>query len=411
MSKIKRITGLEIFDSRGNPTVAATVELSSGVKATAQVPSGASTGSHEAHELRDGGKRLAGKGVSRAVRNINEKLHRALRNKSVGNLINLDYDMCILDGTMNKRALGANAILAVSMACARAGAYEQRLPLYKYLQALYGIKSTLKFPTPAMNVLNGGRHADNGVDVQEFMIVPKGRQFRDQMRKGVETYQKLKFILQEKELSTGLGDEGGFAPVLKQNEQALELLLLAIRKAGFSPGKDIGIAIDVAASEFYTGGTYQFENKRLNAAALISMYERWLATYPIISIEDGLAEDDWDGWQKLTQRLDKKVLLVGDDLFVTSYQRLKQGIEAKVANTILIKLNQIGTVSETMATIKLAQQNKYRIIVSHRSGETTDDFIADLALAVGADYLKSGAPARSERLAKYNRLLQIENKS
>ncbi len=408
MVKIKKIKALEILDSRGNPTIATFLELSSGVKASALVPSGASTGRHEAYELRDGGKRYHGLGVTKAIKNITKEIVPAVVNKNITDPIDLDYTLCSLDGTINKHRLGANAILGVSLAYARACAYHYRLPLFAYLRKIYGYKYHWQIPYPMMNVLNGGRHADNGLSIQEFMIVPKQKKFADRLRAGSEIYHSLKKILQTKKLSTGLGDEGGFAPRLASNEQALQLLIQAIKKANYKPGQDVWLALDVAASEFFNGQTYQFEDKSIVADKLISIYKKWIAKYNLLGIEDGLAEDDWGGWQTLTKALGQKTLLVGDDLFVTNQSRLKQGIEKSVANAILIKLNQIGTLTETMQTIIAAQKNNYKVIISHRSGETPDDFIADLAVAVSADYIKSGAPARSERLAKYNRLLKIE---
>lgn len=408
MVKIRKITGLEILDSRGNPTVATFIELTSGVKATALVPAGASTGRHEAFELRDGGKRYRGLGVRLAIKNIENEIAKAIVGKKIDDLIDLDYTLCSLDGTVNKSRLGANAILGVSMAYARACAYHYRLPLFAFLRQVYGYKYKIRIPLPMMNVLNGGRHADNGLSIQEFMIVPKQKTFAERLRVGAEIYHNLKKVLQVKKLSTGLGDEGGFAPHLANNEKALELLVEAIKKSKYKLGRDVNLAIDVAASEFYDGNYYIFENKKASIDKLISIYQRWIDKYSLIAIEDGLAEDDWIGWKKLTRKLSNRVLLVGDDLFVTNQERLKKGIDDQVANSILIKLNQIGTVTETMQTIIAAQKNNYQIIISHRSGETTDDFIADLAVAVSADYIKSGAPARAERLAKYNRLLKIE---
>lgn len=408
MVTIKKIKGLEILDSRGNPTVATFIELSSGVRATALVPSGASTGRHEAFELRDGEKRYQGLGVRQAIKNIESEIAQAVVGKKIDDLIDLDYTLCSLDGTVNKRHLGANAILGVSMAYARACAYHYRLPLFAFLRQVYGYKYKTRIPLPMMNVLNGGRHADNGLSIQEFMIVPKQKTFAERLRAGAEIYHTLKKILSAKKLSTGLGDEGGFAPRLPNNEKALELLVAAIKKAKYKLGQDVNLALDVAASEFYDGKNYFFENKNTNIEKLITIYKKWIDKYSLIAIEDGLAEDDWSGWEKMTSKLGSKTLLVGDDLFVTNQERLQQGIAKQVANSILIKLNQIGTVTETMQTVITAQKHNYKIIISHRSGETTDDFIADLAVAVSADYIKSGAPARSERLAKYNRLLKIE---
>ncbi len=408
MPKIKKITALEILDSRGNPTIAATVTLATGIKATAGVPSGASTGRHETLELRDGGKRYKGMGVTKAVKNINVVLNRKLRGKDFKDIIDIDYELCAIDGSKNKKNLGANAILGVSMAFARAVAYENKMSLYKYLQNVYSFPKKIGFPYPMMNVLNGGRHADNNLSIQEFMIVPKLVSFAERLRAGSEIYHELKNILNKNGLSTGLGDEGGFAPKLKNNEHALKLLLKAIKQAGYLPGKNVFLAMDVAASEFYDGGKYKFENKKFTAKDLISLYKKWIKKYPIISIEDGFGEDDWDSWILQSKKISDKIMQVGDDLFVTDYKRLQKGIELGVANSVLIKLNQIGTVSETISAIKLAQKNNYKVVISHRSGETPDDFIADLALAVGAEYIKSGAPARAERVAKYNRLVKLE---
>ncbi len=409
MLTIKKIKGLEILDSRGNPTVATFIELSSGVKASALVSSGASTGRHEAFELRDGGKRYHGLGVRQAIKNIENEIAKTIVNKKIDDLIDLDYTLCSLDGTVNKQRLGANAILGVSMAYARACAYHYRQPLFAYLRQVYGYNYKIRIPIPMMNILNGGKHADNGLSIQEFMIVPKQHTFTERLRAGAEIYHVLKKILKTKKLSTGLGDEGGFAPRLLNSEVALQLLVQAIKMSKYKLGKDIFLALDVAASEFFDGKNYNFENKKTSIEKLINIYKKWINKYSLLAIEDGLAEDDWLGWQKLTKDLGAKTLLVGDDLFVTNQERLQQGIDQKVANAILIKLNQIGTVTETMQTVIAAQKNNYKIIISHRSGETTDDFIADLAVAVSADYIKSGAPARSERLAKYNRLLKIEH--
>lgn len=409
MLTIKKIKGLEILDSRGNPTVATFIELSSGVKASALVPAGASTGRHEAYELRDREKRYQGLGVRKAIANIENEIAKTIVNKKIDDIIDLDYILCSLDGTVNKQRLGANAILGVSMAYARACAYHYRQPLFAFLRQVYGYNYKTRIPLPMMNVLNGGKHADNGLSIQEFMIVPQQNTFTERLRAGAEIYHTLKKILYNKKLSTGLGDEGGFAPRLPNNEAALKLLVQAIKMAKYKIGQDVNLAIDVAASEFFNGKNYHFENKNANFEKLIATYKKWIDKYSLISIEDGLAEDDWQGWQKLTTELGDKTLLVGDDLFVTNQERLQKGVENKVANSILIKLNQIGTVTETIQTVIAAQKNNYKIIISHRSGETTDDFIADLAVAVSADYIKSGAPARSERLAKYNRLLKIEH--
>jgi len=409
MVKIKNVRALEILDSRGNPTVAVTLELFSGAKASALVPSGASTGRHEVWELRDGGKRYGGKGVLKAVNNVNTIIAKAVVNKNFSDSIDLDHALCSLDGTLSKKRLGANAILGVSMAYVRAQAHHYRLPLYAFLKKTYGYDKEVIMPSPTMNVLNGGQHADNGLSVQEFMIVPRATLFSKRMQIGAEIYHMLKKELQSKGHATGLGDEGGFAPRLKNNEMALQFLVKAVKRAGYRLGKDVAFALDVAASEFFQGDSYVFENKKTSAEKLITLYGTWLKKYPFVYIEDGLAEDDWTNWESLTAKYAHKTLLVGDDLFVTNYERLQKGIVHNVGNAILIKPNQIGTVTETIQTIKLAQKNKYKIIISHRSGETHDDFIADLAVAVSAEYIKSGAPARSERLAKYNRLLKIEH--
>lgn len=408
MSKIKYIYAQEILDSRGFPTIKTTVELSSGVSAAASVPSGASTGKHEAWELRDGGKRYKGQGVQKGITFIQEEISRRLHGSHVEDQHQIDALLRDLDGTPNKKRLGANTMLSVSLACARAAAAHNNMPLYKYLHRHYNFSSDSHFPRPMMNVLNGGRHADNGLSIQEFMIVPKGENFSEQVRIGAEVYHTLHELLVEKKLTTGLGDEGGFAPMLKTNAQALDLLIAAITKAKYKPGKHVDLAFDAAASEFYDKGKYVFERKRLTAAKLQDIYQEWITNYPIISIEDGFAEDDWKAWHKETSVLGDQELIVGDDLFVTNIERLKKGIIFGVANTILIKLNQIGTLSETIEVIKLAQEHAYQIIISHRSGETSDDFIADLAVATGAPFIKAGAPARGERVAKYNRLMEIE---
>ncbi len=408
MSQIKSITAREILDSRGNPTVEATVTTSSGIQATAQVPSGASTGSHEALELRDGGDRYDGKGVQKAVENIMTVIQDSLIGMDVANQREIDQKMIDLDGTRNKKSLGSNAILAVSMACARVAAIKAGKPLYRHLGDTFNIEWNGKMPRPMMNIINGGRHADNDISVQEFMIVPSADTFAEQVHICVRVYHALHDLLKEQDFGTGLGDEGGFAPRLHKNEQALQLLLQAIERTGYRQGVDVSLALDVAASEFAEGPVYTFEDKKLTARELIGIYEEWREHYPIISIEDGLAEDDWANWQELTSVFRDRLLIVGDDLFVTNQDRLKQGIDFGAANSILIKLNQIGTVTETIETVQLAHQNNYTSIVSHRSAETTDDFIADLAIATNALFIKAGAPARGERVAKYNRLLVIE---
>ncbi len=398
----------EILDSRGNPTVEVDVILAGGILGRGAVPSGASTGSREAIELRDGDKdRFLGKGVLKAVENVNNEIAPVIIGMNALNQRAIDDKIIELDGTDNKGRLGANALLGVSMAVAKAAAQALEIPLYRYLGGLQAVE----FPVPMMNVLNGGAHADNNVDLQEFMIMPVGAEsFSEALQMGAETYHNLKKLLKGKGLSTGVGDEGGFAPDLKSNEEALQLLVEAIKAAGYEPGEDICIAIDAASSEFYKDGKYFIEgdtNGR-TSSDMISIYADWLEKYPIISIEDGLCESDWEGWEELTEQLGDSVQLVGDDLFVTNAKILAEGIERGIANSILIKLNQIGTVSETLDTIRLAQENGYTTVISHRSGETEDSFIADLAVAVNAGQIKTGAPARSERVAKFNQLLRIE---
>jgi enolase len=371
------------------------------------VPSGASTGTHEALELRDGGRRYLGKGVRRAVENILERIAPELIGRDALDQEGVDRAMLELDGTPNKANLGANAILAVSLATARAAAEALGLPLYRYLGGVQGVV----LPVPLMNVINGGKHADNRVDFQEFMLVPAGAEsFREALRIGAEVFHHLKGVLKEKGYSTNVGDEGGFAPDLKSNEEAVELLLMAIERAGYTPGQEVSLALDPAMSELYRDGRYHLEGegKVLTSEEMVAFWEAWVEKYPIRSLEDGLAEDDWEGWRLLTERLGDKVQLVGDDLFVTNPERLKRGIEAGVANAILVKVNQIGTLSETLEAIRLAQRAGYRAVISHRSGETEDSFIADLAVAVNAGQIKTGSLSRSDRLAKYNQLLRIE---
>ena len=405
MTTIVEVRAREVLDSRGNPTVEAEVELESGVRGWARVPSGASTGTHEALELRDGGPRYGGKGVLRAVAHVNDRIAPEIVGMDALDQSGIDRAMIELDGTPNKAALGANAILAVSMATARAAAQALGLPLWRYLGGVYG--SVL--PVPLMNVINGGVHADNDLDVQEFMLVPLGfSRFSEALRAGVETFHALKKVLKERGYATNVGDEGGFAPALTSDEEALELLLLAIEKAGYRPGKEIALALDPAASEFYQDGRYHFGGQTLSSEELVEVWAGWVERYPIVSIEDGLAEDDWSGWQVLAERLDGKIQLVGDDLFVTNPERLARGIRERVANAILIKLNQIGTVSETLETIRMAHRAGWRTVISHRSGETDDPFIADLAVAVNAGQIKTGSASRGERIAKYNQLLRIE---
>jgi enolase len=406
---IQSVKGREILDSRGNPTVEVDIETECGVRQRAAVPSGASTGTHEALELRDNDKkRYMGKGVLKAVANVNEVIGPALIGKSVLNQKEIDAVMLELDGTKGKSKLGANAILGVSMAVARAGADYCQLPLYQYL----GGVGAVELPVPMLNIINGGSHADNSVDLQEFMIMPVGAStFREALRIAAEVFHTLKSVLKGKKYGTAVGDEGGFAPNLKSNEEALAVIVEAIDKAGYQPGKDVFIALDPAASEFFENGKYVFKKstgESRTSAEMVDFYARLIEKYPIISIEDGLAEDDWDGWKRMTDKLGGKIQLVGDDLFVTNPERLKKGIEMGVTNSILIKLNQIGTVSETVETIKLAQTHGFTAVVSHRSGETEDTFIADLVVGLATGQIKSGSVSRSERIAKYNQLLRIE---
>lgn len=407
---IKKIIGREIVDSRGNPTVEVDVYLADGSMGRASVPSGASTGSHEAVELRDGDKkRYGGNGVKNAVKNVNEIISKKLKGKEWTQR-ELDMKMLDIDGTENKGKLGANAILGVSLAFAKAMSQSQRKTLYGYFKTISKSKCTV-LPTPMMNILNGGRHAENSTDFQEFMIVPIGaKTFADALRMGTEVFHSLKKILKSKGLSTGVGDEGGFAPSLPKNELAIETILEAIASAGYKAGKDISIAIDVAASEIYKDGKYYLksENKSLTSAELVAFYEDWVKRFPIVSIEDGLAEDDWDGWKLMTSKLGKKIQIVGDDLFVTNIKRLKMGIDQKIGNSILIKLNQIGTVSETIDAIHMADKAGYTSVISHRSGETEDTTIADFVVGLGTGQIKTGSLCRSERVAKYNQLLRIE---
>jgi len=405
MSAIFEVFGRMILDSRGNPTVEVEVTTEEGVVGRAAVPSGASTGEHEAVELRDGNASMwLGKGVDTAIRHVNEEISQHLIGADVGDQRQIDDLLIELDGTASKSRLGANAILGVSLAVARAAAASYNLPLYRYMGGL----SARTLPVPFLNVLNGGSHADNNVDIQEFMIAPVGAPtFADGLRCGAEVYHHLKKLIRSRGLSTGIGDEGGFAPNLSSNEAALELLAEAVGLAGYELGDDVVLALDVAATEFYRDGAYQFEGKALSSAEMIEYYAKLAASYPLVSIEDGLDENDWDGWAALTARLGDKVQLVGDDLFVTNVKRLQRGIDTNVANAILIKVNQIGTLSETLDTIALAHRHGYRCMISHRSGETEDTFIADLAVATGAGQIKTGAPARSERVAKYNQLLRI----
>ncbi|MCO6502082.1 MAG: phosphopyruvate hydratase [Acidimicrobiales bacterium] len=403
---IERVHARQVLDSRGNPTVEAEVTTGSGF-GRAIVPSGASTGTYEAVELRDGGKEWMGKGVGRAVAAVNEEIGRALVGRDATRQEELDQLMCDLDSTKEKSALGANAILAVSMAVARAAAASVDLPLYRYL----GGPAARMLPVPCLNVLNGGAHAANSVDIQEFMLVPAGLpSFSEALRAGVETYHALKRVLAGRGLSTNVGDEGGFAPNLATNEEALELLITAIEQAGYRPGEDVALALDVAATEFHREGSYQLEGRSLVAGEMVDYLSDLSERYPLVSIEDGMSEEDWAGWESLTEVVGGRVQLVGDDLFVTSEDRLRRGITEGIANAILIKVNQIGTVSETLHTMELAQRSGYGRMVSHRSGETEDTFISHLAVATNAGQIKSGAPARGERTAKYNQLLRIEER-
>ncbi len=406
---IESVRAREILDSRGNPTIEVDVMLEDGTVGCAAVPSGASTGVHEAVELRDGDRaRYGGKGVLKAVQFVNETIAPELEGQSAGEQLELDATLVALDGTPNKGRLGANAILGVSLAAARAAAAYYGLPLYRYVGGIYA--RTL--PVPLMNIINGGKHADNNVDIQEFMVVPLGAEtYREALRMGVETFHALRNVLSEKGLNTNVGDEGGFAPSLGSNIEALELILRAIEGAGRRPGEEIAIALDPAASEFHSDGTYLLQAEggaRKSAEEMIAFYESLLERFPIVSIEDGLAEDDWEGWRALTERLGGKVQIVGDDLFVTNTERLRRGIRAGVANSILIKVNQIGTLSESLAAVELAGQAGYTSVISHRSGETEDAVIADIAVATNAGQIKTGSASRSDRMAKYNQLLRIE---
>ena len=410
MSVIESVYAREVLDSRGNPTVEVEVVLESGAEGRAIVPSGASTGAFEAVELRDGDKsRYLGKGTQTAVDNVNNIIAEQLEGMESTDQPAIDALLIELDGTHNKGKLGANAILGVSMAVARASAEELGLPLYQYI----GGVNAKQLPVPMMNILNGGEHADNSVDVQEFMILPVGAPtFKEGLRMGAEVFHSLKKVLSERGLACGVGDEGGFAPNLGSNREALELIVEAIEKAGYEPGKDVMLGLDVAATEMYDKETKLYdlkhEGKKLTAEEMVDLYEDWTTNFPIITIEDGLDEEDWDGWKVLTERLGKKIQLVGDDLFVTNTERLERGIEAGVANSILIKVNQIGTITETLDAIEMAKRAGYTAVISHRSGETEDTTIADLAVAVNAGQIKTGAPSRTDRVAKYNQLLRIE---
>jgi enolase len=406
---IEAVSAREILDSRGNPTVQVEVLLMDGVSGVAAVPSGASTGAHEAVELRDGDKsRYGGKGVLTAVANVNDIINDALVGLDATDQTMLDEVMIQLDGTHNKGKLGANALLGTSLAIAKAAAQACNQPFYRYL----GGVSARTLPVPMMNILNGGKHADNSTDMQEYMILPVGASsFHEALRMGAEVYQGLKKVLHDRKLNTNVGDEGGFAPSLKSNRDALDVIIAAIDKAGYKPGVDIFLGMDPASTEFYEDGRYVLarEGRTLTSSEMVDLYEQWCHEYPIISIEDGLAEDDWDGWALMRERLGNRIQLVGDDLFVTNTERLKRGITERSANSILIKLNQIGTLTETMAAIEMAKRAAFTAVVSHRSGETEDTTIADLVVATNAGQIKTGAPARSERVAKYNRLLVIED--
>ncbi len=413
MAKITSVAAREILDSRGNPTVEAEITLAGGARGRAAVPSGASTGEHEALELRDGDKsRYLGKGVRKAVENVRNEIAPKLKGRDASDQAALDQFLIDLDGTPTKSRLGANALLAVSMAAARAAAAAQDMPLYRYLAAGDGDALPVTMPVPMMNILNGGSHADNSVDLQEFMVMPVGApSFSEALRMGVEVFHNLKKVLSKKGYSTAVGDEGGFAPNLKSNDEGVEVILEAIEAAGYKPGDDICLALDPAASEFYEDGAYVFkksDGSKKDSAAMIEFYANWLKQYPIISIEDGLDENDWEGWKAMTAELGGKVQIVGDDLFVTNTEKLGRGIKEKSANSILIKLNQIGTVTETIGAVRMAHEAGFTAIISHRSGETEDTFIADLAVALGTGQIKTGSASRTDRVAKYNQLLRIE---
>lgn len=405
---IKEIKAREVLDSRANPTVACRIILKNGISAEAMVPSGASTGTHEALELRDGDKkRYQGKGVLQAVRNINTLIAPKMKGKEFKRITEIDRLLLKLDGTKNKSKLGANAILAVSLASAKVGALAGKKPLYEFLRQNYKLDyRSYRLPHPMMNVINGGAHADNALEIQEFLIVPQAQKFSERVRQGAEVFHALKAVLKSKKYNTACGDEGGFAPAIKTGETALALIYQAIKQAGYQPGKDVGMALDLASSELYEQGKYILEGKKLTGIALIKKYQAWLERYPIISFEDPLAEDDWQHWQIMTHSLGEQVQIIGDDLFVTNVERLQMGIKQQAGNAILIKLNQIGTLSETIACVQLAQASGYKVIISHRSGETEDTTIADLAAAVNADFIKTSI-SHSERVAKYNRLLEI----
>lgn len=414
MSKIKKVFAREILDSRGNPTVEVEIELESGVKAAAAVPSGASTGTYEALELRDKDpKRYKGLGVLKAVENVNTQIAEAVIGMEVAEQEAIDQKMLVLDGTENKTNLGANAILGVSLAVARAAATEQGVPLYQYIAATYKFPKKFGLPIPMFNVINGGMHSDSGLSIQEYKVVPNGiKTFREQLRAGSEIFHALKDLLAAGEYSTGVGDEGGFAPRLESNSKPLEMINKAIEAAGYKPGEQVNIGVDAAASSFFDEKEKQYvfkpENAVLSRESLVNIYNEWIQKYHMISMEDGLEENDWEGWAAMNEKIGEKTMLIGDDLLVTNVKRVQIAIEKKACNAVLIKVNQIGSLTETIACIKLAQKNKMKIVISHRSGETTDDFISDLAVAVGAEYMKSGSLSRGERICKYNRLLRIE---
>ncbi|MCA9115324.1 MAG: phosphopyruvate hydratase [Planctomycetaceae bacterium] len=404
---IVAVHGRQILDSRGNPTVEVDIELEDGTVGRAAVPSGASTGAHEASELRDSDQKnvYLGKGVLKAVENVNEHLAPALIDLEVTDQLQIDRTMIELDGTKNKSRLGANAILACSLASAHAAARASYLPLFRYL----GGVGANRLPTPMMNIINGGEHADNGIDVQEFMVMPTGfSTFSDSLRCGVEIFHNLKKVLSDMGMSTAVGDEGGFAPSLESNQQAIDVILKAIEKAGYKPGEQVKIALDVASTEFFKDGTYTLEGRKLDSGEMVDLLAGWVDQYPICSIEDGCAEDDWDGWKALTDRVGDRCQLVGDDLFVTNVKRLQKGIDDGVANSILVKVNQIGTLSETIDAVQTAYRNNYTAVMSHRSGETEDTTIADLAVALGTGQIKTGSASRTDRICKYNQLLRIE---
>lgn len=417
MPKIKNICAREILDSRGNPTIETKIILDNGISAKASVPSGASTSIYEAWELRDGDKkRYAGLGVLKACKNVEAKIALKLKGIDIAKQEKIDETMIKLDGTKNKKKLGANAILSVSLACARASAMSAKKELYEYIAKIYQFQipnSKAQFPTPSFNIFNGGKHADTNLNFQEFMVLPLGKtSFAEKVRMGAEIFHELGRVLKQAGFDTDVGNEGGYAPDIVSSIQAIELIIAAVINAGYQPGKDVGLGIDVGSSGLYNkdSGKYIFklDHASFTNSTLSDLYHEWFRKYPIISIEDGLAEDDWEGWKKMTKELGSDIMLIGDDLFVTNTERLRKGLKEKVANAILIKLNQVGTLTETIECVKLAQKHNYKIMVSHRSGETCDDFIADLAVAIGADFIKSGSLSRGERLAKYNRLMEIE---